>query len=377
MADAPSPQETGFHPRTSVLSDDMVEYGGFWLASSYGDPLAEYEACRERAAVIDLSSLRKFEVLGPDAGFLLQSTVTRDVRRMSDRQVTYTAMCRDDGTMIDDGTLMRLGPDNYRWIGNSDIGGEWLEMHAAAWGLRAYVRPSTYRLHNIGVQGPRSKEIVGRIVWTPPAFASASELGWFRMTIGRIRVLDGTPLVLSRTGYSGELGYEIWCAPDDAPTVWDAVFEAGEEFDISPLGLEALDTLRVEAGLVFTGCEFDETTDPFQAGIGFTVDLDSNAEDFIGREALQDRKENLDRTVIGLTFDGDELAVGTVTSDGVEIGEITSSVSSPRFGSISLARLATTHMAGNTPVRAGDLTGRVSSLPFYDPDKTRPRGTDP
>ena len=352
----------------------MVEYAGYWLANSYGDPSEEYTACRERAAVIDLSPLRKYEVVGPDAENLLQACVPRDVRRLANGQITYTAMCNPDGGMIDDGTLMRLHNDNFRWVGGSDASGEWLAEQGEVMGLRVYVRPANHMLHNIAVQGPRSLEVLEQVVLTPPAQQSITELGWFRLAIAaRVRTLDGIPLVVSRTGYSGEKGYELWCTPDDAPAVWDAVFEAGESVGIKPLGLEALDTLRLEAGLIFAGYEFDETTDPFEAGIGSTVPLDSKSEDFIGREALVKRKANATRTLVGLDLDGDIAAEGAVVVDGDEVGEITSPVVSPQFGSIALARIGIDHIEPGTKVTVGDQSGEVAPFPFYDPSKSRIR----
>ena len=367
-------QPTGFHPRTSALTDDMVEYEGYWLAKSYGDPADEYTACREAAAVIDLSPLRKYEVVGPDAENLLQACVPRDVRRLANGQITYTAMCNPDGGMIDDGTLMRLHNDNFRWVGGSDASGEWLAEQGTAMGLRVYVRPAIHMLHNIAVQGPRSLEVLEQVVWTPPAQQSIAELGWFRLAIAaRVHTLDGIPLVVSRTGYSGEKGYELWCTPDDAPAVWDAVFEAGESVGIKPLGLEALDTLRVEAGLIFAGYEFDESTDPFEAGIGSTVPLDTKEEDFIGRDSLIKRKADATRTLVGLQLDGDSTAAGPVVVGGSEVGQVTSPVVSPQFGSIALARIAVEHTSPATKVTVGDQSGIVTALPFYDPSKSRIR----
>lgn len=364
------PQPTGFHPRTSALTDDMVEYEGYWLANSYGDPAAEYTACREAAIAIDLSPLRKYDVVGPDAETLLQYVLPRDVRRLANGHVTYTAMCNPDGGMIDDGTLMRLHEDNFRWVGGSDASGEWIAQQGKELGLRVFVRPSL--LQNLAVQGPKSLEILERVVWTPPAQPTIAELGWFRLAIAaRVHTLDGIPLVVSRTGYSGEKGYEIWCAAEDAPGVWDAVVDAGEPHGLMPLGLEALDTLRVEAGLIFAGYEFDEMTDPFEAGIGFTVPLDSKTEDFIGREALIERKADATRTLVGLKLDGSEPADGPVMVNGSEVGELTSPVVSPQFGSIALARVGIDHAACGTPVTVAGQSGEVTTLPFYDPTKSR------
>ena len=140
--------------------------------------------------------------------------------------------------------------------------------------MKVWVKHSTDHLHNVAVQGPASRAIVREVVWTPPGQPSIDELGWFRFTIGRLGDFDGAAVLVSRTGYSGELGFEVFCHPTQATAVWDALWHAGETHGLVPLGLDALDVLRIEAGLVFAGYEFDDTVDPFEAGIGFTVALD-------------------------------------------------------------------------------------------------------
>ena len=278
-------QETAFHPRTSALTRDLVEYRGYWLPDCYEGEgtIAEYWACREAAVVMDLSPLRKFEVLGPDAEMLMQRAVTRDVRKLSVGQVTYTAVCNETGGMLDDATVYRLGDDNFRFVVGDPYTGVHLTELAEAESMRAWVKPSTDQLHNLAVQGPSSREILKEIVWTPPTQPALEELRWFRLLIGRIGGHDGIPIVVSRTGYTGELGYEVWCHPDDGPAVWDAVWEAGAEHGLKPLGLSALDMLRIESGLIFAGYEFDDQVDPFEAGIGFAVALDSE-DDFVGKD---------------------------------------------------------------------------------------------
>jgi aminomethyltransferase len=333
--------------------------------------------------MIDLSALRKFEVVGPDAEALMQYTLTRNVRRLSVGQVVYTAMCYETGGMIDDGTLFRLGPDNFRWIGGDDYGGVWLREQAEKLGLKAWIKSSTDQLHNFSVQGPKSRELLKEVIWTPPAQPSLEELGWFRFTVGRIGAFDGAPVVVSRTGYTGELGYEVWCHPKDALTVWDAVWEAGQPHGVAPLGLEALDMLRIEAGLIFYGYEFCDQTDPFEAGIGFAVPLKSKEDDFIGREALIRRKENPQRALVGLEIEGNEPAVhGDCVHVGrKQVGTVTSATRSPVLGkNIALCRIDVTCAELGTEVEVGKIDGhqkrlpaRVVRFPFYDPDKTRVR----
>ena len=378
-------KETGFHPRTSALTRNFAEYNGYWIPNDYPThgAIAEYWACREQAIVMDLSALCKFEVVGPDAETLLQYCLTRDIRRLASGQIVYSAMCYDTGTMIDDGTLFRLGPDNFRWIGGCDYGGEWLREKAAELGLQVWVNTSTDQLHNLAVQGPRSRDLLKEIVWTPPAQPTLDELKWFRFAIGRIGDSEGTAIIVSRTGYSGELGYEVWCHPDDAPAVWDAIWDAGKSHSLAPLGLEALDMLRIEAGLIFAGHEFDDQTDPFEAGIGFTVPLKSKDDDFIGREALVRRKKTPQRKLVGLELVGEELAAhGDCVHVGRhQVGVVTSGTRSPVLKkNIALCRLAVEYAEPGTEVEVGKLDGHqkrlpatVVAFPAYDPNKERPR----
>jgi aminomethyltransferase len=377
-------KETTFHPRTSERTKSFVEYRGYWLPHCFDNEgaIAEYWACREKAAVMDLSPLRKWEILGPDAETLVQRAITRDARRLSVGQVTYTAVCNETGGMIDDATVYRLGQDNFRFVGGDEYDGIWLKELADRHELKVWVKPSTEQLHNLAVQGPASREILQRIVWTPPAQTSLENLRWFRFTIGRIGAYDGIPIVVSRTGYTGELGYEVWCHPSDGPAVWDAIWEAGEEHGLTPLGLEALDILRIESGLIFAGYEFDDQVDPFEAGIGFAVDL-STEEDFVGREALEERKAHPQRVLVGLELDGSETGAhgDPVYVGRRKIGVVTSGTRSPILKkNVALARIAVQYADLDTSVEVGKLDGlqkriraTVVRFPFYDPEKTRPR----
>jgi aminomethyltransferase len=233
------------------------------------------------------------------------------------------------------------------------------------------------------VQGPLSREILSEVVWTRPDQPTIEELGWFRLTIARIGDDQGIPLVVSRTGYTGELGFEVFCHPDDAPAVWDAVFAVGGPKGMVPMGLEALDMLRIEAGLIFAGYEFCDQTDPFEAGIGFTVPLKTKEDDFIGRDALLERKASPQRTLVGLELAGDEVAGN---GDGIfvgrnQVGTVTSGVRSPTLGrSIALARVAVGHSEIGTELEVGKMDGHQKRLPatvvrfpHYDPDKERVR----
>ena len=384
-AEAKLTQETGFHSRTSALTRNYTEYRGYWLPSCYRDYGAteEYFACREKAIVTDLSPLRKFEILGPDAEALMQWTLTRNVRKLSIGQVVYSSMCYPHGGMMDDGTLLRLGQDNFRWIGGDDYGGIWLREQAEKLGLKVWVKSSTDQIHNIAVQGPKSREILKSIVWTPPTQPKLEEIGWFRFTIGRIGDLNGIPIMVSRTGYTGELGYEVWCHPSDAKFIWDVIWETGQPFGMVPLGLDALDMVRIESGLVFAGYEFSDETDPFESGVGFTVPLKTKEDDFVGRDALLRRKENPQKKLVGLELEGNEpgLHGDCVHVGRGQVGIITSGMRSPILKkNIALCRIDVSCSDIDTEVQVGKLDGhqkriraKIVPFPFYDPEKLKPR----
>nr|MBA3410985.1 aminomethyl transferase family protein [Geodermatophilaceae bacterium] len=221
------------------------------------------------------------------------------------------------------------------------------------------------------------------LIWTPQTQPAFSELSWFRFAIGRLGDHNGIPLLVSRTGYSGELGYELWVHPDRAPGLWDAVWEAGQPYGLLPLGLDALDILRIEAGLVFAGYDFSDQTDPYEAGIGFTVPLKSKEDDFVGREALLSRKASPQRQLVGLELAGNETALhGDCVHVGrSQVGVITSATRSPILRkNIALCRISVQYAEIGTEVEVGKLDGQqkripaqVVRFPFYDPDKEKPR----
>lgn len=385
-ADAPlrSTVETGFHPRTSELTRHYSANRGYWLPDCYtaGGAVAEYVACREAAAVMDLSALRKLEIVGPDAEDFLQGVFPRDIRKLDVQQIYYMPLCYEHGGMVDDGTLFRLGRDNFRWVGGDDAGLEWIRARAAAGDWRVSLREATGQIHNLAVQGPRSREILAQAVWTPPARPQVAELGFLRFTVGRLGSREGAPVLVSRSGYTGELGYEVFCHPDDGPAVWDAVMAAGEPLGLKPAGLAALDLLRIEAGLVASGREFDSTTDPFEAGIGFAVPA-AKTEDFTGREALRRRGANPVRRLAGLRVrsahpcgPGDPVFIGRA-----QVGVVTSAGRPPGAGGqIALARMDVSAAAAGTAVEVGRLDGlqkrlpaEVCVLPFHDPERKRLR----
>jgi aminomethyltransferase len=378
-------KQTAFHSRTSKLTKHFDEYRGYWVPTEFEGwgARAEYLACRESVAVMDLSPLRKFEVVGPDAEALLQYALTRNVRRLAVGEIVYSAACFETGGMVDDGTLFRMGEQAFRWVCGDPWSGTWLRELAAQRGDRVSIRESTDQLHNLAVQGPNSRALLSELVWQPENRTPVSELKWFHFTIGRLGGPEGIPLMVSRTGYTGELGFEVWCHPDDGAAVWDAIWEAGQPHGLAPLGFAALDMLRIEAGLIFAEHEFCNQTNPYEAGIGFTVPMKTKEEDFSGRAALQRQSPESRQKLVGLVLDGNEpVHHGDLVYDGrMPVGQITSATASPLLGKmIALCRVQPAWSEPGTRLEVGQLDGlqkrlpaQVQALPFHDPERIKVR----
>ena len=371
-------RHTAFHRRTAALGATFVEYAGYDFPSQYAADLTEeYWACRRAAVVIDLTPLRKVEVTGPGAEALLQATVTRDLdasgtgrglhgtlrrQRQSDRRRHRVPL---RARALPMGRLHRRGRGLVPWARRPTR-------------PRGVVRNTTDRLHNISVQGPASRDIVTSVVSTSEGRPTVSDLTWFRFTEGRIGGPDGPAAVVSRTGYSGELGYEVWCHPDDGPSVWDAVWTVGEAYGLAPLGLNALDVVRVDAGLIFKGYEYEGAEDPFEAGIGFVVTKDK-PDDFVGKATLDRRRRHPTQSLVGLEVEGVEpVAHGdTVVAGGQAVGVVTSGAFSPGLEkNLALARVEIGHaglstLGWNGPAQTRRRLPPPSSL-FRSTIPTRP-----
>ena len=378
-------KNSGFYERTSKLTRNFIDARGFWLPNDYTKHgvIEEYNACREKAVLIDLSSLRKFEIIGPDAEELMNYTLTRNIKKLSIGQIVYSAMCYDNGMMFDDGTLLRLSETGFRWICGDEYAGEWLKEVAKNKNYKVSIKNSTDQISNVSIQGPKSREILKKLIFTPPTQPTINELEWFRFTICRIEHLQGIPLIVSRTGYTGELGYEVWCHPKDAPKVWDKLMEAGKDYGLIPAGFAALDKLRIEAGLILFGNEFDGQQDPFEAGVGFTVPLKTKENDFIGKNILTERKDNPQKKLVGLELIGKEPAGhGDCVHIGrSQVGVITSGCLSTILNkNIALCRIDNKYSEIGTEVEVGKIDGhqkritaKIVPFPHFDPKKTRVR----
>jgi aminomethyltransferase len=297
---------TAFHPRTSELNTKMAwgEWAGYWSAAVYADfHDIEYNAIREAAAMFDTSPLYKFLVSGPDATRLLDRVVTRDVGRLAVGRVLYTPWCDDDGKVVDDGNLARIEEDRYL-LTAADQTLRWLQMNAA--GLDVRVEDLSEEVAGLALQGALSRDVLER--------ATGEDWKDLRYFGHRRAEVAGIEIDVTRTGYTGDLGYELWVPADAGVAVWDAIWEAGQDFAIRPIGVRALDVARVEAGLIMTDVEYtgarhatstapEEFYSPFEIGLGRFVDL--GKEDFVGKRALEQEqgKGGPKRRLVGLHVD--------------------------------------------------------------------------
>ncbi len=376
-------RHSAFHPRTSKLTSSFRVARDLWMPAHFDatGTIEEYWACKRTATLQDMSGLRKFDVVGPDAVELLQHCMTRDVSRLSQHRGLYALMCDTRGSVLDDGTLFRLEETAFRWCCGSDNSALHLREHAERLGLNARVLSLGNKMPNLALQGPKSRDILREIVFTQPSRPAIDNLKWFGFTIARLRDRDGPMFMLSRTGFTGELGYEIFCDQNDALAIWDGVMEVGGDYGLVPMGGEALNLLRIEAGLMIANAEFGAGSDAMESGLGFAVDF--RKANFVGRAALQRNAAATRRKLVGLHFAGNEApANGDQVFVGREqIGVITSACTSPQFGhAIAMARVAIEDSETGRELEVGKLDGYmkrlpaiVVDLPFIDPKREKVR----
>ncbi len=375
--------ESAFHPRTSKLTRAFQVARDIWLPGSYeaSRALEEYWACRSAVTLQDMSSLRKFDIVGPDSEALLQHAMTRDIAKLSVNRGVYSLLCDETGAVIDDGTLFRLAPEIFRWCCGSDESARHLKDLAAARGDKVWIKAQWSSMPNLSLQGPNSRALLQSLVFTQPTQPSLETMKWFGCTVARLHDRNGPPFFLTRSGFTGELGYEVFCDHRHALQIWDAVIERGADFGLQPMGLEALEMLRIEAGLMTAGAEFLPGVNAMEAGLGFAVA--KNKTGFHGEEALARAAAAPSKKLMGLLLDGNEVPVH---GDGVfqgrrQIGEVTSATRSPSLQrAIALARLAVEVSQPGQSLEVGQLDGQmkrltatVCEIPFVDPKRERAR----
>ena len=297
------PIGTAVHEKTFALCESLNyrEWSGYYAVSSYETHHEhEYNAIRNASALIDVTPLYKYRITGKDATKLVDRIVTRDLKKVSVGQVIYTPWCDERGKVIDDGTVSRLEENTYRWTA-ADPNLRWFRQNA--FGMQVEIEDISEKVASLALQGPTSGRLLKAV-----AEAAIEKLKYFRVTKGKIA---GIPVEISRTGYTGDLGYEIWMAWDDASGVWDALMAGGRAFDIRPAGMLALDVARIEAGLLLIEVDFrssklalieSQKYSPFEMGLGRLVNLDK--ERFVGQRALREEdRRGPARQIVGLEID--------------------------------------------------------------------------
>jgi len=343
------PIGTAFHERTFDLCESLSyrEWSGYYAVSSYElHHEHEYNAIRNASALIDITPLFKYRLTGKDATRLVDRVITRDMKKVKVGQVIYTPWCDEQGKVIDDGTVSRLKENTYRWTA-ADPSLRWFTQNAA--GMDVHIEDISETTVALALQGPTS----GRLLKSFVKDADIENLKYFRVTSG---TLAGVEVDISRTGYTGDLGYEIWIPTEHAIKVWDALMEHGKPFDIHAAGMLALDVSRIEAGLLLIDIDFNSSKkalideqkySPFEMGLGRLVNLDKNR--FVGQKALiEEQKRGHAREIVGLEIDWPQVeslyeAVGLppsispiasrvavpVFKEGNQVGKATSSTWSP------------------------------------------------
>jgi aminomethyltransferase len=368
---------TAFDEIQREAGANWTDWEGWAWAADFGDPVAEHVATRTACNLWDESALRKWDIQGPDALSLADLLFTNDMASLEIGQVRYGAICDDQGKMIMDGTVFRLGDQHCFSITSYDSDLDWFKQVASDRGLDVQIEDRTAAMPHLQVQGPKAREVLGPIT----EGVDVNTLRYFRFVGDGVRV-GGVPVMVSRTGYSGELGFELYCTPDDAETLWNAVLEAGQPHGIRPIGLSAIETLRIESGLLFPDIDyFPHQTDPLEVRLDKVVKLDKTG-DFVGRDALREiAAAGTPRLLTTLRIDGDEVPEygAAVSLDGNEVGIVRSPCQSPTFDMqvIGMAAIdrALVKDGQRVDVALGDGTvgATVAPFPLYDTEKRRPR----
>lgn len=396
------PIPTPFHSRTSALckSHEWREWSGYLGVVSY-EPTHDHEyfAVRNSAGLIDVTPLFKYEITGPDAARLVDRIITRDVSKCKTGQVLYTPWCDEAGKMLDDGTVQRFG-ENHFLITSATLNLRWFQD--CGFGMEVSVEDISENLAALALQGPNSREILKQVV--SGTDTDLDTLRFFHLTQGKV---DGFPITVTRTGYTGDLGYELWIDPKHAGRLWDVLMAAGRGYGITPFGLAALDMVRIEAGLLLIDIDYISSkfaliearkSSPFEAGLGWAVKFGEN--DFVGRKTLAAEKDQGSKwSLVGFVADWDKIkklfeAVGLapqvgggasrlavpIYKNGKQIGQATSTTFSPLLKKyIGLATVYSDYSEPGTKLQLEftvefvrhRVEAIVTQTPFFNPERKR------
>jgi glycine cleavage system T protein (aminomethyltransferase) len=392
------PVGTPFHERTLALCESLNyrEWSGYYTVSVYEmHHEHEYNAIRNSSALIDISPLFKYRVTGRDATKLVNRVICREINKVAVDQVIYCCWCDNEGKVVDDGTITRLGENDYRWTA-ADPSLRWFQQNAL--GLEVKIEDISEKVAALALQGPTSGKLLNAA-----ADANIANLKYFRVTHGKIA---GVPVDISRTGYTGDLGYEIWAPWNDAVKVWDELVKKGKQFDIHPAGMIALDIARIEAGLILIEVDYTSSKkaliaaqkySPGEIGLAKLVDL--KKENFVGRDALsaEIKRGGPARVLVGIEIDWNEVEalyekigmapqVPSMASRTAvpmyrgarHVGKATSTTWSPTLKKmIALATVGrehspvgtTLHMEMTVEAVRHTVAAKVVPLPFFNPGR--------
>ncbi len=346
------------------LEAKLVPFAGYLMPIQYPAGIrAEHEAVRTRAGLFDVSHMGEFRVRGPDALALVSRVTTNDPATLAPGRAQYSAMCLPDGGIVDDLLVYRLGEEDFRLVVNAaNIAKDWAHLEGHAEGLEAELEDESETVALLALQGPRAESVLA-----PLASVPLERIGFYAFAEAAV---DGVPALISRTGYTGEDGFELYAPAGDAPRLWRRLHEAGAEAGLAPAGLGARDTLRLEMGYALYGNDIDEKTTPLEAGLGWLVKLEKG--DFVGRDALRTQKERgVPRRLSGfrLTERGFPRPGYAVTFRGEEAGEVRSGTVSPSLGEgIGTVYLPPDAAPGDplsVRIRDREVAGEAARPPFY------------
>ncbi len=361
-------RRTPLYEKHLAAGGKMVPFAGFEMPVQYTGVIEEHRTVREAAGLFDVSHMGEFEAEGPGAAAFLQRLLTNNVEKLGVGRVQYAAMCREDGGIVDDLTVYRTGGERYMAVVNAsniekDFG--WMSSHVPG---KCDFRDVSGETALLALQGPRAAEILGRLA------AGDGDVGAIAYYHAADSEVAGCRMLVSRTGYTGEDGFELYCAAEDAPRIWDALLEAGEPFGLKPCGLGARDTLRTEMKYALYGNDIDETANPIEAGLGWVVKF--KAGDFIGREALlKIKEEGPKRKLVGF-----EMVDRGIPRHGAEIlvdsaaaGKVTSGTMSPTLGkAIGIGYVPISHAPEGSriavDIREKARAAQVVKTPFVHKD---------
>ncbi len=359
-------QTTPLHDTHESSGAKLVEFGGWEMPVQYGSILDEVRCVRERAGLFDLGHMGRIQVTGPDRVAYLDTLCTNYVARIPSGSIRYTLFCKPDGNPVDDLLVYRGDDEVYLVVNASNTSAvlEWMKANLAD--FQVEIDNRTARETMIALQGPLALEVLGTVTTD----CELEKLGYYKYTFGTVCGRENTRI--SRTGYTGENGYELYFPNDEATGIWQALLEAGAGAGVKPIGLAARDTLRLEAGMPLYGHEIDADHNPVEADLGFAISFKEEKGDWIGKQALLAVRDNPQRKLIGFTTSGKRVPRQgyKLMHAGAEVGEVASGAVSPT--------LDTNIGTGYVPLELGavgtelemDIRGKrqavtVCALPFY------------